>query len=83
MYSIEIENNAEKFLKKISKQDSEIILKKIYSIRKEPFKYLKRLRGQKLWRLRVLKYRIIVDVFVSRGKIIVLRIGHRKNVYDC
>ena len=81
MYSIDIEKNAKKFLKKIPKKDSEIILNKIYSIRKDPFRFLKRLKEHKLWRLRVLKYRAEVDVIISKNKIIVLRIGYRKNVY--
>jgi len=82
MYSIEIEENAEKFLKKISKQDSEIILKKIDSLKENPFRFLKKLKGSKLWRLRILKYRAIVDVVVSGHKIVVLRVGYRKNVYE-
>jgi len=81
MYSIIIEENAEKFLKKIPKQDSEVILNKLYSLRENPFRYLKRLKGHKLWRLRILKYRAIIDVVVSGNKIVVLRIGYRKNIY--
>ena len=82
MYEIQIESKAEKFLKKIPKEDSEIILNKIYSIRENPFRFLKRLQGHKLWRLRVLKYRAIVDVVVSGQRIVLLRIGYRKNVYE-
>jgi len=81
MYSIQIEKNAEEFLKKLQKEDAKIILNKIYSIRDNPFRYLKRLQGEKLWRLRVVDYRVIVDVIISMNKIIVLRIGHRKNIY--
>jgi len=81
MYELKIEENAERFLKKIHKKDAEIILKKLYSIREDPFPHLKRLKGEKLWRLRVLKYRAILDILVSGRKITVLRIGHRKNVY--
>jgi len=82
MYSIQIEKNAEDFLKKLQKKDAEIILNKIYSIRENPFRFIKRLQGEKLWRLRIGDYRAIVDVVISMNKIIVLRIGHRKNVYD-
>ena len=81
MYSIEIEDNAERFLKKISEKDKSIILNKIYSIRHNPFRYLKRLKGHKLWRLRIMKYRATIDVIISKNKIIVLRIGYRKDVY--
>ncbi len=82
MYSIQIEKNAEDFLKKLNKQDAELILKKIYSIRENPFRFLKRLQGGKLWRLRIGDYRAIADVYISLNKIIVIRIGHRKNIYD-
>ena len=51
MYEIKIEENAEKFLKKIQKKDADIILKKIYSLRDNPFPHLKRLKGEKLWRI--------------------------------
>jgi len=82
MYSIQIEKNAEDFLKKLQKKDAEIILNKIYSIRENPFRFLKRLQGEKLWRLRIGDYRAIVDVIISMNKIIVLRIGQRKNIYE-
>ncbi len=82
MYSIRIEENAEKFLRKLQKKDKEIILNKIYSIRQNPFRFLKRLQGEKLWRLRIGEYRAIIDVVISGNKIIVLRIGYRKNIYD-
>jgi len=81
MYSVQIEEKAERFLKKIPQRDLEIILKKIYSLRENPFRFLKRLRGQKLWRLRILKYRAIIDVVISGNKIIVLKIDYRKKVY--
>lgn len=82
MYSIELTEKAEKFLGKIPKEDSKTILRKIYSIKENPFPHLKKLKGQKFWRLRVMKYRAIIDVIISGRKIIVLTIGKRKNVYD-
>ena len=82
MYQIEITETARRFLNKLNKKDVKVILNKIYSIRDNPFRFLKRLQGEKLWRLRIADYRAIVDVFVSANKIVVLRIGHRKNVYQ-
>lgn len=82
MFQIEITDTARNFLKKLNKKDADIILNKIYSIRENPYRFLKRLRGEKLWRLRIRDYRAIADVIVSANKIIVVRIGHRKNVYD-
>ena len=82
MYQIELTETSKRFLKKLERKDIEMILNKIYSIKDNPFRFLKRLQGQKLWRLRIADYRAVVDVIVSANKIIVLRIGHRKNVYD-
>ena len=82
MYSIELTNISKKFLKRLNQKDREIILNKIYSIRDNPFRFLKKLQGQKLWRLRIGDYRAVIDVIVKGPKIYVVRIGHRKNVYD-
>ncbi len=81
MYSLEFSKSAKNFLEKLNKKDAEIILNKIYSIRDNPFRFLKRLQGEKLWRLRIADYRALIDVLISANKIIVLRIGYRKNIY--
>jgi len=81
MYSIELTDTSKKFLKKLEKKVYEAILNKIYSIRENPFRFLKRLQGEKLWRLRIGDYRAEVDVIISMNKIIIVRIGHRKNIY--
>jgi mRNA interferase RelE/StbE len=81
MFQIELTETSKKFIQKLEKKDAEIILNKIYQIRENPFRYLKRLQGDKLWRFRIADYRAIVDVIVSMNKIIVIRIGHRKNIY--
>lgn len=81
MYSVELTETSKRFLEKLDKKDSAIILKKIYSLKENPFRYLKRLHGEKLWRLRIGDYRAVVDVIISANKIIVIRIGHRKNIY--
>lgn len=82
MYAIWISEKAKKQLEKLPKNISEIILNKIYSIRHEPFRYLKKLEGSKLWRLRIMDYRTIVDVIVTESKIIVLIVDKRSRVYD-
>ncbi|MDO8623420.1 MAG: type II toxin-antitoxin system RelE/ParE family toxin [archaeon] len=82
MFQVEFTETAKNFLKKLQKKDSDIILNKIYSLKDNPFRFLKRLQGEKLWRLRIGDYRAVIDVIVSNNKIIVVRIGHRKNIYD-
>ncbi|MCK5321165.1 type II toxin-antitoxin system RelE/ParE family toxin [Candidatus Pacearchaeota archaeon] len=81
MYKLNFSRSSKKFLKKIPQEDCDFILKKIYSIRENPFHFLKKLHGNKLWRLRIKDYRVVIDVIVLGKRIIVLRIGYRKNVY--
>ncbi|HXW94149.1 MAG TPA: type II toxin-antitoxin system RelE/ParE family toxin [Nitrososphaerales archaeon] len=40
------------------------------------------LRPSKFWKTRVGDYRAIYEIDRSNGRVIVLFIGHRKNVYD-
>ena len=82
MYSIWISEKAKKQLEKLPKDINEIILNKIYSIREHPFHYLKKLEGSKLWRLRIMDYRVIVDVIVTESKIIVLTVDKGSKVYE-
>ena len=81
-YAIEMSDSAIKQLKKLDKTAAGIIVKKLISITDDPFRHLKKLEGSKLWRLRIMDYRVIVDVIVTERKIFVLRIGRRENVYD-
>lgn len=81
VYDIEFSQEAFGFLDKLPKLIRERIIQKIDSIRDTPFAYLKKLKGGKLWRLRVGKYRVIVDLLIKHNTIYVIRIGLRKNVY--
>jgi mRNA interferase RelE/StbE len=82
MFFIDITQKSLKFLDKLNHKDKDIILNKIYSIRNDPFRFVKKLEGTRLWRLRVRDYRAVLDILISGNKIIVLRIGHRRNIYD-
>ena len=82
MYGILFSDKAKKQLEKLPRNVQEIILNKVYSIRNEPLRFLKKLEGSNLWRLRIMDYRAIIDVIVTESKIIVLTIDKRNRVYD-
>lgn len=82
MYSIEFSKKAQDFFNKLDDKDAYIISEKIDCLKENPHRYLKRLQGEKLWRLRVGDYRVIVDILISKNKIFVVRIGKRCNVYN-
>jgi mRNA interferase RelE/StbE len=41
-----------------------------------------RLKGSPFWRLRVGEYRAIYEIDAARKRVIVLFVGHRRDVYD-
>ena len=72
-------------LKQLGKLDAEVrerIITTIERIRIRPDTYLKKLVGDEGYRLRVGDYRVILDLDKEKLIVLVLRIGHRKNVHD-
>ncbi len=81
MYSIELTKKSKDFLKKLDEKERTVVLQKIYALRENPISHLKKLKGTKLWRLRIGKFRAICDVIIKGKRIIILRIGKRNNIY--
>ena len=73
---------AKKGLKQISQEDIAVILRKIYSIKDNPLHYIERLKSSHLWKLRIGDYRAIMMINTREDVINVIKIGHRKNVYN-
>ena len=83
MYSLTFDSKAEKQLAKLDKSIQERILTALDRIKVRPFSYdIKRLQGTPYYRLRVGRYRIILDIKQNRLIIIVIEVGHRKNIYS-
>ena len=81
MYNGELSATSQKFLKKLPRKQTEIILNKLQSIKSDPFHYVMRLKGTQLWKLRIGVYRAELDVLIKGKTIFVVRIGHRRNIY--
>ena len=81
-YSVEWHPKVRNFLRKLPKNISARIVKKVKQITEKPFHYLEHYEGEDVYKLRIGDYRAVVDVIISMNKIIVVRIGHRKNIYD-
>ena len=81
-YTIVFSKKASNQLKKLDKTTQERIFKALERIRIRPEKYVQKLVGSSEFRLRVGDYRLILDIDKERIQILVLKIGHRKNIYD-
>ena len=68
-------------LNKLNKKTIKRITQKLESITKNPFKFIKKLKGFDLYRLRVGDYRVILSIEKSRLVVFVLDVGHKKVIY--
>lgn len=81
VYDIKWTVTAEKQLNKLDKSIKKRIIDKLGSIQEDPFLYVTRLVGFDVYKLRVGNYRVLLSIENNNLVILVLRIGHRKNVY--
>ena len=81
MYEIILAKRVEKFLDKLNPKDRERIILALEKLRFRPETYLIRLVGEKSYKFRVGDYRLIVDFEKNIVMILVIDIGHRRNIY--
>jgi mRNA interferase RelE/StbE len=83
---IEISRTAAKQIQKLDRKAQEAIvrfLRERVQSAEDPRQWGKPLRGEKrgLWRYRVGDYRLICDIQDEKITVLVLAVGHRKDVY--
>lgn len=81
MYKINFSDLALKFLKKLPKEKRKHIFAVLHRVRIRPEAHFQRLVGKKTYKLRVGNYRIIADIRKKDLFILIIEIGHRKNIY--
>jgi mRNA interferase RelE/StbE len=81
MYNLLYAKSAGKFLKKLPKKKQDHILSVLERARIRPEAHFERLVGQKVYKIRAGDYRIIADIDKGKVMILVIKIGHRKNIY--
>jgi len=81
-YEIRIKRSAQKSLAKIPYkfQENIIIAIRNLSNNAQP-KGCKKLSGRDAWRIRIGQYRVLYEIHNNELLIMVVNIGHRKNVY--
>lgn len=82
MYDIIFEKSALEFLNKLEPRTKERIWNKLQLCKGNPFRFLEHLEEIEGFKLRIGDYRAVVDVDSSTKTLKVLKIGHRKNIYE-
>jgi mRNA interferase RelE/StbE len=86
LWAIEIKRTAERQIQKLDRKAQESILRFLrerLAQADNPRQWGKPLHGEKrgLWRYRVGDYRLICDIQDERITVLVLTVGHRRDVY--
>jgi mRNA interferase RelE/StbE len=81
MYSIFLSEEAKKQFRKLEKIIQERIIAALERIKTRPEAFVVRLAGSPYYRLRVGDYRVILDIRKNELIILVIFMGHRRNVY--
>ena len=81
-YKVIFTKSVKKDFKKIPKLEVSKILNEIAYLAKNPrSSKTKKLKGEKLYRLRVGNYRVIYDIQDNLMVIFVVKLGHRSDIY--
>jgi mRNA interferase RelE/StbE len=81
-YRIKYSKSALKQLKSLEKDVQERMISSLSRVKIRPQKFVQKLAGRPQYRLRVRDYRVIMDIQNDDLFILMIKIGHRKNVYD-
>ena len=82
-YKIEIKKSAAKEISKLPKEAVKRIVEKIQTLSDEPRPNgCKKLSGDEKYRIRVGVYRILYSIMDEKLVIFIVKVGHRKEIYD-
>ncbi len=82
-YSVEFSKRVAKDLRGIPGNEVKLILAKIRGLAEEPLPpAAKKLKGNELFRIRIGNYRVIYEIRNDRLVVFVVKVGHRKDVYE-
>ncbi len=82
MYQIELRRRAQRVLDRLPKSDFQAVVEAIKELAQTPRpRGVEKVKSTGLWRIRQGDYRIIYGIDDDQQLVIVVRIGHRKEVY--
>ncbi len=81
-YEVRWSDEAKKDLRKLEREITIRTIKKVELIKDNPIAYIKKLVGKEEWSLRIGDYRALLHLDNKNEIISVLKVGHRKNIYD-
>ncbi len=82
MYEVILSNRAEKRLSRLPAGEYERVLRAVMSLAEDPRpRNCRKLQGREGWRIRVGDYRAVYEIDDTAREVLVVALGHRKDVY--
>ena len=81
-YNIKAFEIFEKQTRNLDDKSARIVEDKIRLIKENPFRFSEKLTEIDNFKLRIGDWRVVADINKRDGIITILKVGHRKNVYD-
>jgi len=82
-YRIEIKKSAAKELERIPEKDRSRIVEKILALAEEPRPpRSKKLSGEEKYRIRQGDYRVLYQIYDNIVTVVVVKVGHRREIYN-
>ncbi len=82
LYTVRWTDASLKEMGRLPKEIAKRIFDKVESVANDPFRFVKKLVGFDLYRLKVGDYRVIMAIEKGKLVILILEVGHRKTVYN-
>lgn len=83
MYVVILQKPAERFLRKLDKNNQKRVIERLKELEKNPYSGIPLVGNfAGLWKLRIGDYRVIYTIKNEELIVLVLKIGHRKNIYE-
>ena len=81
-FKVLLHPKAVKALQKLDDQIKTMLKKTLSELKGDPYKAGEPLHPSEYWKIKAGDYRAIYEINPSKKEVIVLLVGHRKNVYD-
>ena len=82
MYRIVFEKRALHDLNKLDKIVKKRIWDKLQECKEDPFRFFVKSVETRGFKLRIGDWRVIVDILREKEAVVILKVGHRRNIYD-
>lgn len=81
-YEIIIPEHIQKYIRSLQTADKKRLLQKIFDLKKDPFRYVIRMTDSPYYRMRVGRFRVIMDIDQETIRIYIVKVGDRSTVYS-